>query len=317
MTQSAQSKRAAHRGLVVFGMVLSILLMLCAALVYLGAGGPASRGMRLDGLLGHRGFVRTACVCAGCMILLSLMGVWVVRLSRRIRAQRGVMDSQGGTVLLEFVFVMSFVLPLASLMVQASLLMGGYLSVNYASFCAARAAIVYIPVDYSDERRNLLNSYDQPGDSFKCYQVWNAAVWAVMPVGDGHEDQAESDRTGTLQSGLEDFYGTYGRSAPNWVSSRIGRKLNYAEENTSIRIEPSRSETGQYGEHEDITVYLTHDMLLNVPYAAKLMALLDDTSESIGNGRYTIRVVIPTTLPNEGADDRIDVEEFPDDDENT
>ncbi len=317
MTQPATTERARLRGLVGFGCVVVVLLAFCTVCVWVGAGGSLTQGIRLDGLLNNKGFVRTLCICALSVVLFAGLCVWTLRLSRRIRAARGVMDGQSGTVLLEFILVLGMVLPLAAIMVQSSLMMGGYLSVNYASYCAARAAIVYIPRNLDTEPRNILSSYDDPSGSEKVYQVWNAGVWAVMPVSDGSDSQASSGRGAYLETGIQRIYSEYGLTAPKWATGGISRKLRYAEENTSVRIDPSRSETGIYGEHEDVTVHLSHDMLLNVPYAAKLMALVDDTSQDLGNGSYTITVEIPTTLTNEGADDKIDIEEFPDDDEDT
>ncbi len=51
------------------------------------------------------------------------------------------------------------------LMVQSSLLMGGYLCVNYASYCAARSAIVYIPQEMREESRNQLLDYERHTES--------------------------------------------------------------------------------------------------------------------------------------------------------
>lgn len=317
MTQPATTERARLRWLVGFGCVVGVLGLFCVVCIWLGTGGPFAQGIRVDGLMRNTGFVRTICICAVSVLLFAGLCVWTLRMSRRIRRARGVMCGQSGTVLLEFILVLGMVLPIAAIMVQSSLMMGGYLSVNYASYCAARAAIVYIPRDLDTEPRNTLSSLDDPSASEKVYRVWIAGVWAVMPVGDGSDSQASSARGMSLETGLSRLYSQYGQSAPKWASGRISRKLHYAEENTFVRINPPRSETGLYGEHEDVTIYLSHEMLLNVPYAAKLMAMVDDTSQDLGDGRYTITVEIPTTLTSEGANDKIDIEEFPDDDEDT
>ena len=220
MTDPATTERARLRWLVSFGCVVVVLLGFCAACLWVGAGGPWTQGIRVDGLLNNTGFVRTLCICGLSVVLFAGLCVWALRLSRRIRATRPRMDSQAGTVLLEFIFVLSFVLPLASVMVQSSLMMGGYLSVNYASYCAARAAIVYVPRDFDTEPRNVLASFDDPSASEKVYQAWNAGVWAVMPVGDGSDSQATSGRGMYLESGLSRLYSQYGQTAPGWVSRR-------------------------------------------------------------------------------------------------
>jgi len=251
-----------------------------------------------------------ASVAGVSVLLLAACGGVLWRVGRRRIARLGRPDAQSGTAILEFAMVMPFAMMISLLMVQSSLLMGGYLCVNYASYCAARSAIVYIPQEMRDEPRNQLQDYESHIASDKLWRVHRAAVWAVMSTGDGSYER-ESDYTDTLTEGVEGIYAAYGKSVPNWAGSYIGKKLAYAEDNTSVEVTPPMVEE-TYGEHEDITVMVTHNLYLSVPYANWVLASLDEeNSIDLGEGKYATRVTIPCTLTNEGVQDFIQVEDFP------
>ena len=243
-------------------------------------------------------------------LLLATCGGVLWRVGRRRIERMGRPDAESGTAILEFAMVLPFAMMISLLMVQSSLLMGGYLCVNYASYCAARSAIVYIPQEMRDEPRNQLLDYERHSESDKLWRVHRAAVWAVMSTGDGSYER-ESDYTDVLTEGVEGIYAAYGKSAPNWAGSYIGKKMAYAEDNTTIEVTPPMVED-TYGEHEDITVVVTHNLYLSVPYANRVLALLDEeNSIDLGDGKYATRVTIPCTLTNEGVQDFIQVEDFP------
>jgi hypothetical protein len=193
------------------------------------------------------------------------------------------------------------------LMIQASLLMGGFLCVNYAGYCAARAAVTYVPDATNGEPANELSDYYDPDDSEKLARIHQAAVWAVMPISDGGYDQW-SDYSDVLSEGLSDLYSQAGQDIPGWVSGYLGRKLAYAEHNTSVELSPPANGV-EYTEHEDLRVVVTHNLYLAVPYASRVLAALDENEAvDFGDGRYALRVDIPCTLRNEGVSDTIELE---------
>ncbi len=223
----------------------------------------------------------------------------------------------------------------ALLMVQSSLLMGGYLCVNYAAFCSARSASVYIPANLSNasgqesqapdvEGPNNVN-VGNPGESRKIEHIRSAAVWAVMPISDGNYSQVAS-RGDVLTDGLNEFFQENSQASPRWVGGEyLAKKLAYAEQHTTVTL-VSLDDAGQandiaeqatdgfyfYGEHEDIHVDITHDLYLAVPYANWLMWKLDGSKSSgdLGEGRYALEVRVSCTLTNEGTSDKIETEEF-------
>ena len=286
------------------------LIFLC---VWLGCGGNWSRIESRSGFvqaMGNGQFRLFLWVAAGSAMLLAVLAGWLVRLGGNLRRRLG---RQRGTVIIEFVLVLPIAMVISLIMVQASLLMGGFLCVNYASYCAARSAIVYIPQPTNSEAANQVAHLSDVNISEKLWRIKAAAVWAVMPTGNG-DNETSSDYAGVLSSGLQHVYGEYNRSTPGWVTELIGKKLGYAEENTSVELTPPYDEESmQYGEHEDIQVTVRHNLCLSVPYAGKILATIDsEHSMYLGNGKYAVEVTVPCTLTNEGTADTIDVENFPD-----
>ena len=242
---------------------------------------------------------------------------------------------QDGNAILEFALILPIMLFFALLMVQSSLLMGGYLCVNYAAFCSARSASVYIPANLSNASGQESQALDvegpnnvnvgNPGESRKIEHIRSAAVWAVMPISDGNHSQAAS-RGDVLTDGLNEFFQENSQASPGWVGGDyLSKKLAYAEQHTRVTL-VSLDDEGRandiaeqatdgfylYGEHEDIHVDITHDLYLAVPYANWLMWKLDGAKSSgdLGKGRYALEVRVSCTLTNEGTSDKIENEEF-------
>jgi hypothetical protein len=246
-------------------------------------------------------------VTVGSMILLVLLAGWLVRAANRAKLLRGgALKGQDGTAIIEFALVLPIALGIVLLMIQASLLMGGFLCVNYASYCAARAAVVFVPAETDDEPANELIDYFDSEESEKLARIRQAAVWAVLPVSDGGYDQW-SDYSDVLAEGIGDLYSQAGEETPGWVAGYLGQKLAYAEQNTRVELTPPENGV-EYEGHEDLHVVVKHNLYLSVPYAARVLAALDsDEAVDFGQGRYALRVEIPCTLRNEGISDRIDL----------
>ena len=232
-------------------------------------------------------------------------------------------DGEDGSVLVEFTMLIPIILIFGLLMLQTSLLMGGYMAVHYASYCSARAAIVQVPIDYTrdpysgSETRNVVFGVDPAGEDMsdpdagnKVRKILDAAVWALAPVSSAEYD-GSSNKADHLRTGLEQAYSAYGKEAPEW--EWLDSKFAYAEDNTWIRLAPpTDTENSVYGEHEDLHVTVRHNLCLVVPYAGMLLASLDPDGLEVADGQYAIKVETQCTLTNEGVRDWIDVEEFPD-----
>lgn len=252
-------------------------------------------------------------------LLLGVLSGWLVHRARRPGRPRP--GPEDGTAIIEFALIFPLLLMVALLLAQSSLLMGGFLCVNYASYTAARSAVVMVPQDLSDEPRNFVDLL-APGNSEKLDHIHLAAVWAVLPIGDGSYD-AGSAYGAALSENLAELYSQYGREPPRWTGQRIAAKLAYAEEHTSVVLSPPTDpetllDTGEgllqvYAPNEDLTVRVRHDLYLAIPYADRILARLDDDHAiELPDGKVALWVEIPCTLRNEGVRDTIDIESEPD-----
>jgi len=224
------------------------------------------------------------------------------------RARRSVRPGpQEGVAMLEFALVLPIALMIVLVMAQSSLLLGGNLCVHYASYCAARTAIVTIPEDlpYEPANQPVL-----PGGA-KWNRIRQSAVWAVLPVACGNKYYPASVDAGSLAEGLGEFFSSYGSEVPAWASDVgvLSRKLSYAsdERYTEIGVEQPRG--ASYGPDEDITVNVRHTYYLAVPYASWLFAEVLDAADGVnldfGPGQYGLNIYAKCTLQNQGAPDGV------------
>src|SRR5687767_6764145 len=102
------------------------------------------------------------------------------RLYKRRRRLRARLDD-AGTAALEFAVAFPFFLMAVLMTVQSALLLNAYVVVDYAAFCAARSAAVWVPTDLSGEAAYALGGTDAT-TSEKLRRVHTAAVLAVLPI---------------------------------------------------------------------------------------------------------------------------------------
>ena len=98
--------------------------------------------------LRSRGFVTHAIITVAAVALLATICGILVHVGRLVRRARtaGARSGQDGVAMIEFALVLPVALILVLFMAQSALLMVGHLCVHYSAYCAARAAIVYVPL---------------------------------------------------------------------------------------------------------------------------------------------------------------------------
>lgn len=244
-------------------------------------------------------------------VLLATTAALAWRIGRR-RGRR--LGAQAGTVIIEFVLILPILLMLSLMLVQSSMLMGGFLSCNYAAYCGARSAVVHVPLNTEDEPANQVASRDGPGTSDKMTKIWRAAVWPLMPLGQGSYD-AEAANSNWLEDGLDDLFTARGRTPPDWIGTVLARRLAYVEDHTNVSLveEAGENDDGEavYTDRQDLTVWVTHDLYMPVPYADRMFALLDSgNAVELDDSHYAIQVRTRCTMLNQGRQDWIDVETF-------
>ncbi len=244
----------------------------------------------------------TGVVMLFCLVLLAgLCGV--IRLASRRRPGPG---AQSGVAILELAMVLPFALMLVLVMTQCMFLMTGNLSVHYAAYCAARSAVVAVPMNiFPQEPPNeVLHGSDSP----KMRMITDAAVWAVMPVSSS-SDKLPGGEDAVLSQGLEQLFNRYDKPTPKWARTHMGKKLAYAQDYTRVTLAPPQDGRAKYSKNEDLKVTVRHTLYMSVPYANRIFAVIGGGEElKFGAGEYGVEIVARCRLPNEGAQDYVDVE---------
>ena len=226
-------------------------------------------------------------------------------------AERRRRRAQHGTILLEFALVLPIALTLVLVMAQSSLLMVGNLCVNYAAYCAARSAIVQVPDNLAPAEGPNVIGVD-PYSSPKLLRIQSAAVWAVLPVSCGSQEYPEGDAA-RLNQGVSDLLAGYGADAPGWVGPYLARKLRYAQDHTTVELDPPVGGM-EYAPAEDIVARVSHTFYLSIPYANwvfQKFAGADGVDLAFGQGERGMVIRADCTLTNQGVQDYVDVEQFP------
>lgn len=249
----------------------------------------------------------------GIVLFGAMLVQWLVNcLARWGRRQRavGAPSAQAGEAIVEFVLVMPVLLMVVLMLAQTVFVLVGTIAVNYAGFCAARSAVVYIPRDMTNDSGEEPNYvYFDSAASAKMRHIRDAAIWAVMPVSGAHP--ALDEGGGLLVSGAVEQYESYGIEPPGWLLRVVGRKMTYAADYTAVELEaPSNGD--HYGERELIGVHVRHQLYLGIPYGNQLYAAIDPTGQALGfdGGVYSVELHALGLLPNEGVRDYIEEETF-------
>lgn len=221
------------------------------------------------------------------------------------------------TAAIEFTLVFPLLLFLSLTLAQATYLMGDNVILHYASFAAARSAIVQVPLDLPDvgePRNGVLNG---PGHA-KHEAVRAAAVAALAPASGVLES---GDAAGDpYAAGLAHHYDAFGMTPPAWVASAAAARYRYSNANTLVdicswvedplppatsgRLIPLPNDTlVTFGPRDPVGVIVTHRISLSVPYVNWLFSNGRHTPAT-GKGFYT-SVSASSLLTNEGVADAL------------
>lgn len=268
------------------------------------------------------------------LILVSLVGIGfllraLVRLGQASRQSppgestaRAVPTSNAsdhsGSATLELVLVLPFLLFLILLLAQTTWAMVGNFQIYYSAYAATRTAIVQIPCDYSLTNGEGSNVYTADPNFPKYANIHRAAVIAVASVGGNNPDVQQPAGSilniDALINGISDMYTAYNKTAPNWVTNGVlANRLRYADANTEITVsqinlnsptdytssEITKGNTATFGPKDQVTVQVTHNLDLSVPFARRLFA-----QYAVGNSMYRV-ISAQYTLTNEGIDTKL------------
>jgi hypothetical protein len=257
--------------------------------------------------------------------------------------------TEEGAATLEFALVLPVALMIVLIMIQSSLLMGGNLCTHYAAFCAARSAIVNVPRNFQEEGPNIVGD---AASSSKLRRIQMAAIWAVMPVSCTQQD-GPTVNASNLEDALAAVFDGQAGGVPGWIRKDIGRRLAYAQDHTTVTLEPpsgkappgggngiappawgdpgatdppsvaigrpyypsAMSGSNAYAPGEDLRIHVKHDFYLSVPYAARVFSKVvgDGMQLDFGQGQFALTIYADCTLTNEGEQDFVEMEKFPKD----
>lgn len=216
------------------------------------------------------------------------------------RKEHGLNLDESGTAIFEFVLAFPFFMATLLVIIQLILMINAKLVVNYAAFTATRSAIVGVPASTARETENFVfgsSSGERHGGKLDVIQ--NAAAFACIPISPRLSQlisSAGASASGFISSAFTDD-GVFPQ-ADGIDLVRIVDKAAYAQQFTEVRL-IGGSGSKQFGEDEPITVEVTHDYHLNVPFAGALFA------KRLGAllspfGIHTIPITEKYTLVNQG-----------------
>ena len=243
--------------------------------------------------------------------------VLVVRFSGRLRAAweptpqiagESLVAGENGRSAIEFLLLLPIVLSILLLILEVALMVQAKFVVNYAAFCAVRSAIVWIPADApGGEARNHIDRTDSSSD--KMQKIWRAAAFACVSISPQYSSSLV-DRTGISDASddqkdaVERIAAFFPSDGDGNVADSFRNRLAYGFDsaNTTIEIVAESSgshdqNSGDYGDHDPVTVRVTHRFYLGIPLANRLMG----TSFGAGPGSgFYYPISEQYTLLNEG-----------------
>ena len=243
--------------------------------------------------------------------------VLVVRFSGRLRAAweptpqiagESLVAGENGRSAIEFLLLLPIVLSILLLILEVALMVQAKFVVNYAAFCAVRSAIVWIPADApGGEARNHIDRTDSSSD--KMQKIWRAAAFACVSISP-HYSSSLVDRTGISDASddqkdaVERIAAFFPSDGDGNVADSFKNRLAYGFDNANTTIEivaesggSHDQNAGDYGDHDPVTVRVTHRFYLGIPLANRLMG----TSFGAGPGSgFYYPISEQYTLLNEG-----------------
>ena len=240
----------------------------------------------------------------------------IVRFSGRIRAaweptpqaaRESLVAGENGRSAIEFLLLLPIVLSILLLILETALMVQAKFVVNYAAFCAVRSAIVWIPADApGGEARNHIERTNPNSD--KMQKIWRSAAFACVSISP-HFSSSLVDRTGISDASddqkeaVERIAAFFPSDGDGNVADSFKNRLAYGFDSANTKIEivaesgSHDQNAGDYGDHDPVTVRVTHRFYLGIPLANRLMG----TSFAVGPGSgFYYPITEQYTLLNEG-----------------
>jgi Flp pilus assembly protein TadG len=151
---------------------------------------------------------------------------------------------ENGQAMVEFVVVFPVVFLLCLVIMQTFLLLSARQVVNYAAYCAARSAIVFLP---------------DGGNSVAKEKAKRAAIiacWSISPM--KNFGSAE-----TFIKPIEDMV-----EGATGINFDLARRYNMARSNVSVNLKPAKLNAKT--PHQDVTAEVTYNYVMGIPIANRI-----------------------------------------------
>jgi len=216
-----------------------------------------------------------------CAYLSWRIGRWLLR----SRPRAGIQGGQTGSATFEFTLAFPFFLGILFTTIQLALALNAKLIVDYAAFCAARSASVWISQDLGGDPPNTVKK-----DSSKWNKVRGAARVACTPISPKYTsyarlaglEQRSPHQASDLQANLRE---TMIPGVADWSTAWLdyAGKWPYAYLYTEIDFpRASGGNTKRFSADGMLAVKVTHDFDLAVPFAGAAIG------RAFGSRRYVI-----------------------------
>jgi Flp pilus assembly protein TadG len=246
------------------------------------------------------------------LVVLTVLTFRLLRVAFRRRRGEALPDAQAGVSALEFTLLLPVLLSLLLMILQVALIVQAKFVVNYAAFCAVRAAIVTIPASARSARSGRVepHNYVALNDlaSPKQRRIQQAAALALTSISPAWSANLARD-TGTGPDATA--LARLGEAAAvitalgggQDIAPQLLARASYAydRQNTKVEIIAQGAQRGgHFREHDEITVRVTFRYFLTVPFASRVFGKPYWGSRFAGSpGRY-LEITEQYTLLNEG-----------------
>jgi len=177
----------------------------------------------------------------GLLVLGLLAGVLIRLKPTAVGAPRAFHGDQGGTAAVEMAFVFPLALMIFMIITQAALLFNANVLVHYATFAAARVAVVTVPMTIGgeDDKRVWPCTADTQGPSEKIEMMRQAAVLALLPISSELSAAAGQANLSTVGQAIYDetkHVFSYADGKDQWWFHRVKAQYDYANAFTKIEL---------------------------------------------------------------------------------
>jgi len=177
----------------------------------------------------------------GLLVLGLLAGVLIRLKPTAVGAPRALHGDQGGTAAVEMTFVFPLALMIFLVITQAALLFNANVVVHYATFAAARVAVVAVSmaIGGEEDKRVWPCTADTQGPSEKIEMMRQAAVLALVPISSELPAAAGQANLSTAGQAIYDETQrmfSYADGKNQWWFHRIKAQYDYANAYTKIEL---------------------------------------------------------------------------------